>query len=256
MMALLLRGARRWARPPAQPALRWLSSPPAAAEALPKAAKPLKGAERRLLQRKGGLERRPPPDLPKDRIFKIVNLKTSAQKVGIVARLVNVRGLRVREAADHLKFLPQKAAVLLRGVLELALRRGPIENHMDPNRMVIGARAARRRCSPPAGRAQSARSPRPCRPCCRPAESLWSGRCTYLRRADFKAKGRMGTIKKPRTTLYARVREAAEEELSEFRLRLKKGVPDRAAYRRERRAERPAPVRAHQQPRVNFWPLS
>lgn len=255
MMALLLRGARRWARPPAQPALRWLSSPPAAAEALHKAAKSLKGAERRLLQRKGGLERRPPPDLPKDRTFKIVNLKTSAHKVGIVARLVNVRGLRVREAADHLKFLPQKAAVLLRGVLELALRRGPIENHMDPNRMVIGARAARRRCSPPAGRAQSACSPRPY-PCCRLAESLWSGRCTYLRRADFKAKGRMGTIKKPRTTLYAHVREAPDEELSAFRLRLKKGVPDRAAYRRERRAERPAPVRAHQQPRVNFWPLS
>lgn len=66
----------------------------------------------------------------------------------------------------------------------------------------------------------------------------------------------MGLIKKPRTSLYARVREAPEAEVEAFKLKLKKGVPDKAAYRRERKAERPPLERAHQKPRVNFWPLS
>lgn len=266
-MAHLLRGlCRRWARP-AQP-LRWLSSPAAA----PPAAEAAVAA---LVQPTTAT----PRQLPKERIFKLLNLKTSAKKVSIVSRLVNVRGLSVHAAVGHLKFMPQKAAVLLRGLLELALRRGPIENRMDPKRMVIGARRAgltAGRCaqaldlSPPEAPALPSRVRSACCACvCRApgpfrspllllasADSLWSGRCTYLKRPDFKAKGRMGLIKKPRTTLYARVREVSEAEVAAFKLKLKKGVPDKAAYRRERKAERPPFERAHQKPRVNFWPLS
>lgn len=77
-----------------------------------------------------------------------------------------------------------------------------------------------------------------------------------MKRADYKAKGRVGLIKKPRTNLYARVCEVPEKAVNSFRLKLKNGVPDRAAYRRERRAARPPFVRAHQQPRATFWPLS
>jgi hypothetical protein len=84
---------------------------------------------------------------------------------------------------------------------------------------------------------------------------LWSGRSSYLKRADHKAKGRMGMLRKPRTHLYARLREAAPAELSTFRLKLKKGVPDKAAYKRERKASREPVLRAHKAARVNFWPL-
>ena len=140
-MAFLLRGlecCRRLARPPKP--LRWFCTP--AVPSMASAAADAIDAAARLAAH---VAKRRPRSLPKARTFHLLNMKTSAQKVAVVARLVNVRGLSVQAAVGHLKFLPQKAAVLLRGVLDLALRRGPLENDMDPNRMVIGARARARR---------------------------------------------------------------------------------------------------------------
>jgi hypothetical protein len=127
--------ARRWHAPCATQPLRRLvtapsgalaSPPPAAVHAIELAAEAAASAVRAP---------------PKARIFKLTDIKTSPQKVGMVMRLVNVRGLPVAEAADHLRFLPQKGAMFLRGLLQMALRRGPIEHGMDAKRMVIGARA-------------------------------------------------------------------------------------------------------------------
>ncbi|KAJ1640012.1 ribosomal protein L22/L17 [Pavlovales sp. CCMP2436] len=232
MMRQLATGlARRLGGAPGTPPRRLFSSSLAAP---PSAPLPSPGAAQAPLTAAVAEKPPKPPKgsykfVPTDRVYKLEKLKTSAQKVQVVARLVNVRGFPVEKAVGYLKFLPQKAATMLRAVLEMALRRAPFELGWDPKRMIIDA--------------------------------IWTGRCTYLRRPDYKAKGRMGLIKKPKTNIYAKLREVPLEEAQAFKLKIKRGAPDVLAYRRERYAARRAdpdykPVlRAHQLPRIAFWPL-
>lgn len=86
---------------------------------------------------------------------------------------------------------------------------------------------------------------------------MWTGRGTFLKRADFKAKGRTGLIRKPRTHLYLRARLATEEEMAGFRVHLHKGLlvrPKEPLRERQRKGQERS-QRRRDTPSVNFWPL-
>jgi len=160
------------------------------------------------------------------RVFKLESLKTSVRKMQAVSRLVNVRGLPCSIAASHLQFVPHKPAGFLRALLELAMRRGRTDMKMDPSRLVI--------------------------------DQIWCGRGTYLKRADYQSKGRMGLITKPRTHLFVRVKVASADEVANFKFIVRKGIPDRAAIRKRMEAQSqttqasPSTSRRTSVPR---WPL-
>lgn len=248
-------------RPATSPLSTSAAPPPAAADAAALIAEPAVAA--RAPRRE-------------ERVFEFRSVPHSIKKMIRVTRLVNVVGLPVWRASELVRWLPQKGALYIRSIFDMALRRSVREDGMEARRVVLGAarRGAPRRCcahrdqTPRAAgrrldpRARSLGAPhrpttraRPLAPRPRAADRLWLGRGTYLKRPDYKAKGRMGMIHKPRTHIFLRVRHATDEQLDAFRLILKKGTPDHGAMRRRRRRLEPLPPKAPPK-RTNFWPLS